>query len=164
LDQAPENQNVNGVKNPPVKLSQQSARLKPGAAANQRPVTGLRRNQELQPGTTRELHFCPQKQTAVRLQILHVPKVNVIILVQMGAAGVAFHTNSSQASVQPAADAPQAIRVEIPVRTAEVCNDGEHVLWGRVGDRLADVAQNAVPPSEYVRRTARKSLSQGIVR
>src|SRR5581483_344643 len=132
--------------------------------AKQRPGSRLRRNQELQPGTTRELHFRPQEQTAVRLEILYVPKVNVIILLQGGDARAGFHPNSSQEPVQPTADAPQAVRIEIAVRTAEVRDDRENLLWRRVCNRLTDVAQNAVPPSEYVRRTAWKSLSQRIVR
>ncbi len=100
----------------------------------------------------------------VRLQILHVPKVDVITLVQVGSAGAGFHTNSSQASVQPTADAPQTIRVEIAVRTAEACDDGEQVGRGRVGERLADITQDAVSPYKEVRWIGRKGRTQRFVR
>ena len=96
-----------------------------------------------------------------RLQILYV---DVIILVQRSAAQAVPHTRPSEASIQPTADPPQTIRVQIAVRTAEVRKDGEDDVWGRVGDRLADVAQNSVPSSQDVRRIGRKGCGQRIVR
>src|SRR5271157_2006276 len=69
-----------------------------------------------------------------------------------------------QASVQPTADPPQTVRIQIAVRTPKTCDDEEHFTWGRVGDSLTDVAKNAVPPNKDVRRTGSNSRSERMIR